>query len=72
VRDRRGGAWDDWDAASESGVPAVDDEERQGPSSRAKLVLGLVFGVAMLASMVLCCLLVGEAGQLIFVKLPPP
>ncbi len=69
MRDGRDGDWShdplgpddaDWAGAGRRGSP------------RAKLVYAIVLGAAMLVSIVLCCLAAGEAGQLLWLELPPP
>jgi hypothetical protein len=74
----RGGEWDDdWSTAGEpGGVTEPDDDEWTGAgrrsSTRAKLIYTIVVGAATLVSLVLCCVAAGEAGQLLWLELPPP
>ena len=51
-----------------------DDDPHSGPrqSNRAKVVTVVVLSAIFLASIVLCCALAGEAGQLLWLRLPPP
>lgn len=44
---------------------------REG-SPRNKMIYAIVLGVAMLVSIVLCCVAAGRAGQLLWIELPPP
>jgi hypothetical protein len=57
------------------GDDSDDDELSPGEgttSPRAKLIYVIVLGIATVVSLVLCCVAAGEAGQLLWVELPPP
>jgi hypothetical protein len=66
---RAGGDWDDdWATADDGGGPPDEVEGRP----QARVILGVVLGVVMLASLVLCCVAAGQLGQLFWLDVPPP
>jgi hypothetical protein len=51
-----------------------DDREHPGAgqTNRSKAIIAIVLTVAMLGSIVLCCMLAGSIGELQWLPLPPP
>lgn len=64
--------WSDWSADDWQGTRKGDSSQDGGPTRRAKVTLAVVMLVAFLVSLVLCCAMVGEAGRVIWLELPPP
>ena len=49
-----------------------DDDPGPSQSNRSKVVMAVVLTVAMLGSIVLCCMLAGNLGELNWLPLPRP
>jgi hypothetical protein len=49
-----------------------DEDPGPGQSNRSKVISLVVLGIAMLGSIVLCCMLAGNLGELNWLPLPRP
>lgn len=69
--------WDDWTSEPE-GDPGQREREWdaedvvRAPTPRGRRVIALVVFAVFLATVALCCVAVGEAGQLFWLEPPPP